>query len=155
MKSALLIIFVFLFLILFIGCAAEYGNLNREPPYTRDELREAVSMVGLVFVIEQENRAVRDFGIPLCDMANLVTPCTIIVPGRIQDYCGRGRVIACTVQVGEQSEPWLYFATNASWDAIWHELGHVRDVYIEGRSWEDTRLHRGWPLKRFPIPAGF
>lgn len=119
-------------LLLLISChPAQAQKPAYYPPYKEAELLEAVPYVTQVIVVGHRNRHAEALGRPILYRPN----------NRLADYCGGfGEVMACTM-FGSV----IVIPARASKSTILHELGHIRDIHIEGRTWEESAMHYGWP----------
>lgn len=100
------------------------------PPYSQAELLEAEKELATIVVVGEYR------------LDHIPAPNVRVreVNGRINDYCGRSvyRIGGCAV--GRS----IYLAADAGLTTYLHELAHVREVYIEGKPFADTRDHVGW-----------
>lgn len=68
----------------------------------------------------------------------------------LQDFCGLPNmfVYGCTALNEDHSRAIIYMYDNldlpSNAEIYLHELGHVRDYFIEGRTWEETFNHHKW-----------
>lgn len=104
---------------------------TRTPPYTREQLEQARQYVRAVVSVGAQNKHAVALGFQ-----------PEVVDGRIMDYCGRKPSLACVADAGDGGV--IYLTPAAGKSVVWHEIGHIRDYWIEGKPWEDTVAHIGW-----------
>lgn len=102
------------------------------PPYSEAELLEAIQHVSSVIVVGRSNRSIKKLGLPFTPMPN----------ARLSSFCGLNAT-ACTLYGGT-----IVVSSRTTMMTIYHELGHIRDTEIEGRTWEESGAHLGWSPSR-------
>lgn len=97
-------------------------------PYSEAEILEAVPHVPYALVVGRTNRHARKLGIAIMESR----------AKSLASLCGFG-AMACLLPGNI-----IVISSRSTMRDIYHELSHVRDTEIEGKTWIESGNHAGW-----------